>query len=55
MDNGAVICNDERRLASKIYYFEDMLLRCKNTQKAEQISIELNKLRRNLSRLRMGS
>lgn len=45
---------DERRLTNKIYFFEDMLLRCKDYREAEQIRYELVKMRRHLSKMRFN-
>lgn len=41
----------ERQLKSKIYYFEDMLLRSKNPYDIEQLKIRLASLRTNLQQL----
>ena len=49
---------EERRLLSKIRYFEDMLLRSKNYQQQESISNELSVMRIQLQKLqwnRMGN
>lgn len=46
---------EERRLVSKIAYFEDMLLRRKNEYEIETLRNELTKMRKNLSRLRFES
>ncbi len=43
---------EEKRLISKIYFFEDLLLRSKNYHEMEQIRSTLVKLRRYLSKLR---
>lgn len=42
----------KKRLSNKIEYFEDMLLRCKDDHKSEQIRCELVKMRTQLSKLR---
>ena len=44
--------NDEKRLISKIYNYEDMLLRCKDDRKAEQIRSELVNMRASLSKMK---
>lgn len=48
--------DEERRLESKIQYFEDMLLRCKQSeyQKAEILSQELRKMRIRLAKMKMN-
>ena len=42
---------EEKHLQTKIHLFEDMLLRAKNHWDVENISIELNKMRRRLQKL----
>lgn len=42
----------EKQLQRKIYYIEDELLRCKNYKKAVELSYELTKMRKHLSKLR---
>lgn len=49
---GLYMNNDEKRLSNKIYYYEDMLLRCKDDRKAEQIRNELVKMRVSLSKMK---
>lgn len=44
--------NAEKRLSNKIYYYEVMLLRCKDDRKAEQIRNELVKMRVSLSKMK---
>lgn len=46
---------EEKRLLSKIAYFEDMLLRSKNTYEIESIRNELSKMRKKLSKIRFES
>ena len=45
----------ERQLKRRICYIEDEVLRCKNHQKAVELSYELNKMRKQLSKLRFES
>lgn len=43
---------NEKQLQRRIRYIEDEVLRCKNHQKAVELSYELTKMRKQLSKLR---
>ena len=44
--------DEERKLNSKIYFLEDLLLRCKDFRKAEIIQGDLMMLRKTLQRMK---
>lgn len=46
------MCYDEKELSRKIYSMEDKLLRTRDYRKAEQLSVELRKMRIQLSKMR---
>lgn len=50
MDNSKKI----KRLTSKIEYFEDMLLRSKNTMEQEKIQVELRIMRIELQKMKFN-
>ena len=49
---GTSMCNDQKQLSRKIRTMEDELLRTRDYHKADQLSVELRKMRIRLSKMR---
>ena len=49
---GTSMCNDQKQLSRKIRAMEDDLLRTKDYCRAEQLSVELRKMRIRLSKMK---